>query len=143
MSATDLSTEIVRSSFTANDIPYKIVEGNNVLEVTDATKELIHDARTGGGPRCLEAFTYRWYGHVDWREDIDVGVCRSREDVDNWRAKDPIKRLVEGMCKSNLMTHEDFNSIETSLSLEVDKAWDQAMSDPYPDTAEILNRVYK
>ena len=33
------------------------------------------------GPAILELITFRWYGHVDWREDIDVGVKRSKKDI--------------------------------------------------------------
>ena len=36
---------------------------------------------------------------VDWREDIDVGIERSKEDISSWRAKDPIKRLKSSLIK--------------------------------------------
>jgi pyruvate dehydrogenase E1 component alpha subunit len=61
----------------ANDIPYELVDGNDVVAVVKAAKRLIGDIRSGKGPRLLELVTYRWYGHVDWRDDVDVGVDRS------------------------------------------------------------------
>lgn len=127
----------------ANNIPYKIVDGNNILEVADATKELIDSARNGGGPGFLEAFTYRWYGHVDWREDIDVGVSRSREDVESWKAKDPIKRLLAGMITEDVFTESDYESLNDSLSKIVNDAWNLALNDPYPDESKTISRVYK
>lgn len=127
----------------ANNISYKIVDGNNVLDVATAAKELIDNSRRGGGPGFLEAFTYRWYGHVDWREDIDVGVSRSRHDVDNWKAKDPIKRLVDAMFSSEILSLDGYKEIESELSTEIEKAWELAMADPYPAQSETMNRVYK
>ena len=126
----------------ANNIPYKIVDGNNVLDVATAAKELIDNSRSGGGPGFLEAFTYRWYGHVDWREDIDVGVSRSRDDVDNWKAKDPIKRLVDAMFNSEILSLDGYKEIESELSTEIEKAWELAMADPYPAQSETMNRIY-
>jgi TPP-dependent pyruvate/acetoin dehydrogenase alpha subunit len=65
----------------ANDIHYRCVDGNDVLAVADASKDLIADMRLGNGPALIELVTYRWYGHVDWRDDVDVGVERSLDDI--------------------------------------------------------------
>ena len=48
--------------------------------------------------------TFRHYGHVDWREDIDVGVNRSAEDLAKWKKFDPIKRLESAMVDEKLIT---------------------------------------
>jgi len=81
----------------ANDIPYELVDGNDIVSVSNAANELITQARQGRGPGMIEAVTYRWYGHVDWRDDIDVGVHRSLTEVSNWKARDPILRLSNAM----------------------------------------------
>ena len=52
----------------AHDIPCHVVDGNDVIAVARAAAELVTAARHGAGPGFLEAVTYRWYGHVDWRE---------------------------------------------------------------------------
>ena len=54
-----------------------MLDGNNVLEVYERTKPLISLSREENEPCFIEAITYRQYGHVDWRKDIDVGVNRS------------------------------------------------------------------
>ena len=56
-------------------------------QVLETSETLIKKARSGGGPFFLEAFTYRWYGHVDWREDGDVGIHRSSKDLSNWKKR--------------------------------------------------------
>jgi pyruvate dehydrogenase E1 component alpha subunit len=126
----------------ANDINFKIVDGNDVVAVEAAASELIEKARKGEGPGFIEAVTYRWYGHVDWREDIDVGVNRSQEDVSNWRARDPIDRLKRAMIEFDIWSDEQDAQLNASLQDEIDKAWNLALSDPYPDQSELLSRVY-
>jgi pyruvate dehydrogenase E1 component alpha subunit len=126
----------------ANDIPNRLVEGNNVVAVAEATAELVNNSRQGNGPGFLEVVTYRWYGHVDWREDIDVGVNRSLEDVDNWRARDPISRLSAAMIESGMWSQEQESSLSNDLDSEILAAWDKAMEDPYPDDSATMDMVY-
>jgi len=126
----------------ANDIPFKIVDGNNLVEVSQASQELLDYSRSGKGPGFLEAVTYRWYGHVDWREDIDVGVHRSEEDLRAWKVKDPIARLREALCSQGLWSENKEGKLLKTLSEQINSAWTQAMADPYPDDEELLSRVY-
>jgi TPP-dependent pyruvate/acetoin dehydrogenase alpha subunit len=126
----------------ANDIPYKIIDGNNVIAVSEAADFFIKRAREGHGPGFIEAITYRWYGHVDWRLDVDVGVQRSQDDIENWQKRDPISRLIEPMFKLNFLNNEKLNKINLDIENKIDKAWNQAIEDPYPELDELLNRVY-
>lgn len=126
----------------ANDMPYSIVDGNDVVAVREAAAKLISRARAGGGPGFLEAVTYRWYGHVDWREDIDVGIERSVENVAAWRRRDPIARLVSSMIAAQICTAGDVAEIESCVGGEVDEAWKLALNDPYPIEAALLDRVF-
>jgi pyruvate dehydrogenase E1 component alpha subunit len=111
----------------ANNIPYKVVDGNDVIAVRKATDALISRARAGEGPVFLEAVTYRWYGHVDWREDIDVGVNRSEEEVSAWRKRDPISRLAEGLASFNLCSPDKLKEIQNFIQSQVAVAWQQAL----------------
>jgi TPP-dependent pyruvate/acetoin dehydrogenase alpha subunit len=126
----------------ANDISYEIVDGNNVVEVQAAASRLIERVRSGGGPGFLEAVTYRWYGHVDWREDIDVGVNRSEIDVDAWRKRDPIARLVASLINEKLLDLQQLNEIEVEISNDVLAAWTQALNDPYPPLSALKSLVF-
>lgn len=126
----------------ANDIPFEIVDGNDVVAVSDAARDLVGRARSGEGPVFLEAVTYRWYGHVDWREDIDVGVERSLEHVANWRARDPVMRLSKAMERRNQWSDKRHEALMDALYEEANTAWEQAMRDPYPATEQLLARVF-
>ena len=126
----------------ANEIPYKLVDGNDVVSVFNAAKEQITDVRSGKGPRFLELVTYRWYGHVDWRDDIDVGVDRSLDDIENWKARDPIVRLSRAMIKEGIWSEAEELTIKEQIDIGIAQAWEQAMDDPYPDSDSTLKYVY-
>lgn len=126
----------------ANDIPFDIVDGNDVVAMATAADCAVARARAGGGPGFIEAVTYRWYGHVDWRDDIDVGVNRSQTDVANWKARDPLARLLAAMQRTGRCSQDEIADIEQNLVAENDSAWQRAMSDPYPPQSALLDRVY-
>lgn len=126
----------------ANGVAYRVVDGNDVVAVASVAGDLIAAARLGKGPGFIEAVTFRWYGHVDWREDIDVGLHRSVEELANWRQRDPVRRLKDAMLKAGVWTEQDDKALEAGLQQEVEAAWVQAMQDPYPDAAALLDRVY-
>jgi pyruvate dehydrogenase E1 component alpha subunit len=126
----------------ANHIPHKLLDGNDVVTVAQNSKEVINNLRNGEGPAILELITYRWYGHVDWREDIDVGVARSMEDVKNWKARDPIYRLSQSMFHSKFWTKEEESELNNKIDKDIQIAWDKAMNDPYPSKDSILKFVY-
>ena len=135
-------SDMIARFATANDIPYELVDGNDVVAVAQAAKRLINDVRSGKGPRLLELVTYRWYGHVDWRDDVDVGVERSLEDIDNWKARDPIARLSGAMMAAGFWSQSQEDEHDQKLEGEINKAWNKAMSDPYPSPDATLKCVY-
>lgn len=126
----------------ANDIPVEVVDGNDVVAVHAAAEKLIARARSHEGPGFLEAVTYRWYGHVDWREDIDVGVNRSSEDLEGWRRRDPVRRFVDALVTAGHMTPEVIDELTIQVVKEVEGAWEKALRDPYPSAAALIDRVY-
>jgi len=126
----------------AHDIRFEIVDGNDVVAVHEAAARLVSRCRSGGGPGFLEAVTFRWYGHVDWREDIDVGVNRSIKDLENWRRRDPISRLKVALEQLGLWSIADQDRIAGEIGHEISSAWERAMGDPYPHADALLDRVY-
>jgi pyruvate dehydrogenase E1 component alpha subunit len=126
----------------ANGVDYRIVDGNDVVAVASAAGELISAARLGKGPGFIEAVTFRWYGHVDWREDIDVGLKRSFEEINYWKQRDPIRRLKDSMFKAGLLSANDHKALEIAIQHEVDCAWALALNAPYPADATLMDRLY-
>lgn len=126
----------------ANQIPFVVLDGNDIGSVLQEARVAIQRARSGGGPSFIEAVTYRWYGHVDWREDIDVGVNRSRTEVERWRERDPIARLRRVMFDAGQWSPELDADLEAEVIAEVTEAWEAALMDPYPPEDALLDRVY-
>lgn len=126
----------------AHDIVCEVVDGNDVIAVMRAAERLLSAARRGDGPGFLEAVTFRWYGHVDWRDDTDVGVERSMSDIENWRARDPIKRLRQALEREGHWSPAEHEELINRLSADVTRAWAQAMADPWPPREALLDYVY-
>lgn len=126
----------------ANKILYEVIDGNNVVNVCNVASNLINKCREEKKPVFLEAVTYRQYGHVDWRSDIDVGVNRSTDDLEKWHKRDPIKRLFSGMLESSILTEQEFKHIESEIENEVETAWNNACNASYPTPDALLDRVY-
>ena len=126
----------------ANNIESVLLDGNNVLEVFEVSKKLIQESRSSGSPCFIECLTFRQYGHVDWRKDIDVGVDRTEKDLDAWLKRDPITRLIKGMQKDGLIDNKEFNELNDKIVNEIDVAWKKATEDPFPPKEALLERVY-
>ncbi len=77
----------VRAS--AYGMPGRSVDGNDAVAVYEATREA-RAAVLQGGPYLLVLNTYRILGH----SKSDAGLYRSREEVESWKSKDPIRRMA-------------------------------------------------
>ena len=126
----------------ANHIPYKLIDGNNVVEVVKESKKLIENCRESKGPAFIEAITYRWMGHVDWRDDIDVGINRCKETLKAWKEKCPLKRMTDSLISSKKFSSIDLSAIDEEINKEINKCWDNALKDDYPEKASLLKNVY-
>ena len=126
----------------ANDIESKVLDGNNITSICKTGKEFISRCRNGEGPFFIEAITYRWFGHVDWREDIDVGINRSTEDLKYWKKRDPILRLKKSLLKSNYFKENELINLDKDIQNVIDTAWNDALQESSPEWNESLNYVF-
>jgi pyruvate dehydrogenase E1 component alpha subunit len=127
----------------ANDIQFEVIDGNNIVSVEESAKKLIQVARTDNLPVFIESFTYRHYGHVDWREDIDVGVNRSSDDLKLWKTRDPIIRLESALIEAGLLTNSELDQIKLEINNQINNDWELAEKDPEPEIASLLSDVYR
>lgn len=114
------------------------VDGNDVVAVYRVATEAIQRARTGGGPTLIEAKTYRWYGH----SEIDPAKYRQPEEVEAWKARDPIAAMERYLAQRNLFTPEWKRQIEDAFHKELDAAVEFAEHAPQPRPIECLDHVY-
>ena len=127
----------------ANDIEFELVDGNDICEVLEVSSRLIGNVRSTKKPAFIEAVTYRHYGHVDWRDDIDVGVNRSADDLVKWKQRDPIKRLKDSLIKNDLITNRNFDELYKEIISQAEAEWDRAHSADFPEKKSLLDRVYE
>jgi pyruvate dehydrogenase E1 component alpha subunit len=133
-----MAIENVADRAVAYGIPGVVVDGNNVLAVYEATQKAIERARKGEGPTLIECKTYRLKGH----SRVDPAKYRPKEEVEEWLAKDPIKRFKEKLMQTNTLTEPEFQQIEKKVSAEIEEAVKFAMESPYPSPEEALEDIY-
>ncbi|MCF7982920.1 MAG: pyruvate dehydrogenase (acetyl-transferring) E1 component subunit alpha [Thiohalocapsa sp.] len=104
----------------AYGIPGIQVDGNDVLAVLAATREAAERARGGDGPTLIECVTYRLSVHTT---ADDPSKYRSDDEVEAWRARDPIPRLQRYLQQRELLTDDDIGELEDALAAEIEEAW--------------------
>jgi TPP-dependent pyruvate/acetoin dehydrogenase alpha subunit len=122
----------------AYGFPGITVDGNDVVAVYRVAQEAIARARRGQGPTLIEAKTYRWYGH----SEIDPGKYRNPEEVERWKAKDPILNMEKYLTAKGLFTPEWKQEIVADFNKELDAAIAVAEKSPMPEGIEALDHVF-
>ena len=124
------------------NLPGIRIDGNNMIEVYKVAKKAIEDARDGKGPTLIECMTYRWRGHVGPSDDLDKGL-RSKEELDYWMNKCPIKALEELLLNHGIISESEKSRIYGGIEKEIEEAVAFAKESPYPDGDELLSNVFK
>ena len=121
----------------AFDIPGVKIDGNDVLAVRDAVYQMAERSRAGGGPQLIEAITYRFRGHSMG----DPQRYRTREEVEEAKARDPIACWRRTVLESDLATEDELRKIGDEVDAEVEEAVRFAENSPAPDPGELYNDV--
>ena len=121
------------------DIPGVEVDGNDVLAVYEAAHEAVERARGGDGPTLIEAKTYRITAHSS---DDDDRRYREREEVEEWRLKDPIARFERYLIENGVIDEERREEIDEGVKAEVREASTYAENAPIADVEEGFAGVY-
>src|SRR5437879_10927522 len=112
-------------------MPGMSVAGMDVLAVAAAAKTAVDRARSGEGPSLVEARAYRYMPNTSNDDDTRY---RSREEVAEWRQRDPIPRLRTHLLASGVSEHT-VTVLENEVAEEVAEAamWAEAQPDAEPD----------
>ena len=128
----------VAARASAYDMPAVTVDGNDVIEVYQASKEAVKRARDGGGPTFIECKTYRWRGH--WEGDPQP--YRTQDEVKEWKLKCPITRFRRSLIENKVTLKQELESIDKIIEDELQKAVEFARISPFPEPEEALDDVY-
>lgn len=124
----------------AYGIPGVTVDGNDVLDVYRVTKEAVERARAGEGPTLIEAKTYRFDPHTSTDDDSKY---RSREEVGEWRAKDPLVRFGSYLKEHGILTDAAEQEIHQLAKATMADAARTAEAAPEPEGPTALRYVYE
>lgn len=116
----------------AYGIPSRSIDGNDVVEVWEATREALEHARSGKGPFFLEARTFRMRGHAEH----DDAKYVPPELLAEWRAKDPIDRLVQKLPADAVAV------IDARIEREIEEDAAFAEASPPPDPSFAYGGVF-
>lgn len=120
-------------------VPGVLVDGNDAAIVYTAVRDAVDAARRGEGPTLIEALTYRMEAHTNADDD---GRYRSEEEVEHWRARDPIDRLDKHLASRGLLTDDRRNAISDEAETCAAALRDAMNAEAELDPAELFLHVY-
>lgn len=120
-------------------IPGVRVDGNDVLACFTVMAQAAARARAGDGPTLIEAVTYRLGPHTT---SDDPTRYRDQDEVDRWRALDPIPRYRSYLQESGVWTERLEERMAARSKRLRAELRDAVVGAPDFDVAEVFDTVY-
>jgi pyruvate dehydrogenase E1 component alpha subunit len=117
---------------------FYVEDGNDVLAVYETMGKAVEHVRGGNGPAIVEVISYRWFGH----STADAGVYRTKEEVEEWKKKDPMIKYRDYLTKEGIATDAELDEIEAQVVKEVDDAYEFAVNSPDPELSVAYEDVW-
>jgi pyruvate dehydrogenase E1 component alpha subunit len=122
----------------AYEMPADSIDGMSPESVHEAVARAVKRARQGDGPTLLEIKTYRYKGH----SISDPQKYRTKEEVEEYKAKDPIQTVLQTILTKKFATQEEIDAINQRVNNTVTESVKFAEESPWPDDSEVLKDVY-
>jgi pyruvate dehydrogenase E1 component alpha subunit len=122
----------------AYEMPGYPIDGMTAETVHEGVSKAVKRAREKGGPSLLEIKTYRYKGH----SISDPGKYRSKEELEEYKGKDPIHTTLKTIYDNKLATEEAIKTIDARVEKTVAESVKFAEESPWPDNSEVLKDVY-
>jgi pyruvate dehydrogenase E1 component alpha subunit len=119
-------------------VPGTRCDGMDVLDVHSVVTEALRCAREERRPQLVEAVTYRYRGH----SMADPEEYRTKEEVEEWRQRDPIKAFADRVVDEGVLTKEDVERFDQQAIETVDEAVKFADESPFPDLDSLYDDIY-
>ena len=94
------------------------VDAMDPVVMAAAARRAVEHVRAGLGPYFLECRTYRFRAH----SMFDTQAYRTREEVEDWKQRDPITRLRGWMTDNHLLSADASGAMEAEVQAEIDAA---------------------
>jgi len=115
------------------------VDGNDVLAVYEVTKRALAQAREGGGPTLIEAYTYRLGAHTT---SDDPTRYRVDAEVEVWKHRDPIERVKSLLVHEFGVTTEKFDAVTGEAETLALQLRDDVLAMGKPDPLSMFDHAY-
>src|SRR3954451_14126421 len=115
-------------------VPGLRCDGMDVLDTYAVMHEAIERVRTERTPLLVEAITYRFRGH----SAADPEEYRSKEQVAEWRKRDPITSFAERLG----LDEDEARQLDQAAVERIDEAVTFADSSPFPPPESLYDHVY-
>jgi pyruvate dehydrogenase E1 component alpha subunit len=119
-------------------VPGERVDGMDVLGVREVVEEHLRKAREDRQPTLIEALTYRFRGH----SAADPEVYRTKEEVQQWRERDPIQSYAKLLQETGYLDEQAFEELDRKAVEIVDEAVKFADESPAPALESLYDNVY-
>jgi pyruvate dehydrogenase E1 component alpha subunit len=119
-------------------VPGVRCDGMDVLETYSVLRDAIARVREERRPLLVEAVTYRFRGH----SMADPEQYRSKEEVAQWRERDPIPAFGERLVREGVIDEAARAQIDADAIARVDAAVQFAEASPYPSAESLYDDVY-
>src|SRR5687767_3661 len=119
-------------------VPGTRCDGMDVLDVHDVVTNALRCAREERKPQLVEAVTYRFRGH----SMADPEEYRTKDEVEEWRERDPIQAFAKRLQDEDVVTKEQFEELDEKAIETVDEAVRFADESPFPDLDALYDDVY-
>jgi pyruvate dehydrogenase E1 component alpha subunit len=119
-------------------VPGSRCDGMDVLDVHAAIGEAMRKAREDREPQLVEAVTYRFRGH----SMADPEEYRSKEEVEEWRKRDPINVFKARLVDEDVISDDDFEKLDEQAVKRVDEAVEFADNSPFPELDSLYDDIY-
>jgi len=120
-------------------IPGVNVDGNDVVAVYEVAQAAVDRAKAGEGPTLIIASTYRWKGH----SRSDKNLYRTKEEIEEWRTKDPIPRFISRAIEAGLLNQEQCDAIQNEAIEAIKAAVNEAVKAESAEPSGLLDAVFK
>jgi len=114
------------------------VDGMDVEAVEEAARMAAESVRAGGGPYFLEMRTYRFRAH----SMFDPELYRSREEVEEWKHRDPIESYRRRLVEEGALSDEQWARMEDEVANEVEEAVRFAEAGTWEPVEDLTRFVY-
>lgn len=94
------------------------VDGMNIFDVVEKTQAALDYIKREGRPYFLEFKTYRFRAH----SMFDPDLYRSKEEVNKWKERDPIKLLKNYLYERKLLNDQALKELEQKVEQEMQEA---------------------